>query len=303
MKKIAFLSLTALSLASVAYAATVASSTATLANSSTATSSSLILLPVASPVVAAPTAAPTPAAKTQSTFTIAQVASTKPAALPPLDLSDMRLWNWSGKWHASEWANGSSFTPWKFARVSKQKNGDTLFVLDSGGAPELKAQGGIGAASSGLWETEVTLPTMRDGLVVAPLWLYNDKTRDEVDFEFVGRNGLDISLHSYVGGLHMQKTVRLYKGTDFSRRKVRLGIALDQSSGLANLYVDSKLAVSINASEIGFFPKSPMKPIISMWPARSDWGNFVAWTGKWVPLPKSESLSMIVHGYGYKAFQ
>lgn len=301
MKKIAPFTLAMLSLASAAYAASVASSSATATNSSA--SSTLVLLPAGSPVVAAPTAAATTSAKTQSTFTIGQVESMKPAPLPPLDLSDMRLWNWSGKWHASEWANGSSLTPWKYARITKQKNGNTLFVLDASGAPELKAQGGIGAASSGLWEAEVTLPTMRDGLVVAPLWLYNDKTRDEVDFEFAGRNGLDISIHSYVGGLHMQRTVRLYKGTDFSKRKVRLGIALDQSSGLANLYVDSKLAVSIKASEIGFFPKSPMKPIISMWPARSDWGDFVAWTGKWVPLAKSESLSMIVHGYGYKAFQ
>jgi len=213
----------------------------------------------------------------------------------------MRLWNYAGKWHASEWASALSFTPWKFNRVTKLSSGDVRFVLDSAAAPELKAGTGIQSAMSGLWETEVTLPTMRDGLVVAPLWLYNNSTKDEVDFEFAGRKGLDVTVHKYVNGLHLSKTVRLFPGVDMSGQRKRFGIGVSQSEGKIRMFVDSKLVHTFDKKELGFFPTSQFRPLISMWPARSDWGNFVQWVGRWTPLKNGQQIVLLAHGYGYKA--
>lgn len=196
----------------------------------------------------------------------------------------MRLWNYAGKWHASEWASALSFTPWKFNRVTKLGNGDVRFLLDSAAAPELKAGTGIQSAMSGLWETEVTLPTLRDGLVVAPLWLYNNATKDEIDFEFAGRKGLDVTVHKYVNGLHLSKTVRLFAGVDMSGQRKRFGIEVSQPEGKIRMYVDSKLVHTFDKQALGYFPSSQFRPLISMWPARSDWKNFVQWVGKWTPL-------------------
>ena len=105
--------------------------------------------------------------------------------LPPLDLSDMALWNWSGTWHASNWDNAWSSIPYRYDHVQQDAAGNTYFVFDAKGAPELKAQNGHPYSTKAYYEVDVTLPQMRSGMVVAPLWLWHDKTRDEVDFEFV----------------------------------------------------------------------------------------------------------------------
>lgn len=273
-----------------AYAATSTSGT-------TATTTSAVVLP-------SPTASATPVAQpTSAAATLAGAGRTTAALakLPPLDLSDMRLWNYGGKWHASHWASALSFTPWKFDRVTKATNGNVRFTLNSTGAPELKAERGIVAARDGLWETEVTLPTMRDGLVIAPLWLYNNGTKDEIDFEFAGRKGLDVTVHKYVNGLHLSKTVRLFAGVDMSGQRKRFGIEVSQAQGTIRMYVDGALVYTFEKQKLGFFPTSEFRPLISMWPARSDWSNFVQWVGRWTPLKANQQIVLVAHGYGYTA--
>lgn len=272
-----------------------------------ANTASAVVLPTAlattTPVVQ-PTPTPTPTATATPTAIATQTAlATVPtlAKLPALDLSNMKLWNYAGNWHASEWANWMSLTPWKYSRVAKVANGDVRFTLDSTGAPELKAGTAIRAAKDGLWEADVTLPTLRDGLVVAPLWLYNNATKDEIDFEYAGRKGLDVTVHKYVNGLHLSKTQRLFAGVDMSGKRKRFGIRVSQSSGTIKMYLDGALVHTFDKSTLGYFPTSEFRPLISMWPARSDWGNFVQWVGKWTPLKSTEQVTMIAHGYGYTA--
>jgi hypothetical protein len=238
-------------------------------------------------VVAAPTPAPTPT----------PILST----LKPLNLTDMWLWNWGGRWMASEWGNGNSPLPWKYNHVNQPTAADTYFTLDTNGAPELQALGGTPAYSRGLWETEVTLPKLKDGLIVAPLWVYDPNSRDEVDFEFAGRKGLDVTMHSYPNGVHQQDTTRLFAGQDMSGQRKRFGIKIDESAGYVEMYVDGALIHRWNRSGMPYFISHPVKPWIEMWASNPKNAGFVSWAGKWPGIDTNEVLKMTVHGYGYTA--
>jgi hypothetical protein len=236
-----------------------------------------------------PTPSPTPAPTPTPTAT----------ALPPLDLSAMRLWNYAGLWHASEWDNANSAIPWRYNRVTQPVLGDTYFVLDGTGAPQLQGVDAMPAYSAGLWEAEATLPTLRDGVIVAPLWLYNSTTRDEVDFELAGRKGLDVTIHAWPNGVHKSQTVRYFAGTDFSGKRVRFGIRMDQASGFAEMYVNGALIHRWDRAKLGYFPASPVKPWLEMWAANPANTGFVQWAGQFTPFQTGESMKMTVHGYKY----
>lgn len=228
-----------------------------------------------------------------------QTAPAATTSLPPLDLSGMRLWNYNAKWHASEWANAGGPIPWKADHVKPQPNGDVHLILDSAGAPQLQAVKGMTGYTSGLWETEVTLPQMQDGLIVAPLWLYHSGSKDEIDFEFAGTKGLDVSMHAYPGGVHKQKTVRLFPGQDMSGQRKRFGIRLDLQQGFADMYVDGQMVHRFDRTELGFFVSNPLKPFIEMWATDPNNAGFVSWTGGWKGLQPGERKVMVVHGYAH----
>lgn len=257
-------------------------------------------------VVAGPSPTPSPTPTSSTTQVAAapkpittQVAAIQVVALKPLDLTDMRLWNWAGKWHASEWANANGPIPWRYNHITQPNRADTFFRLDAAGAPQLQALNGTTAYGSGLWETDVTLPKMRDGLIVAPLWIYDTTSRDEVDFEFAGRKGLDVTLHAALNGVMQSNTVRLFAGVDMSGQRKRFGIKMDQAAGYVEMYVDSKLVHRWDRSKMSYFVSKPLKPWIEMWPANPANTGFVQWAGKWTGFATGETLTMTVHGYGY----
>lgn len=221
------------------------------------------------------------------------------APLPPLDLAQMRLWNYAGKWMASEWDNGNSPYPWRYDHVKQPSGGDTDFTLDQNGAPELQAYEGTPSLAAGLWETDVTVPKLRDGLIVAPIFLYDHASRDEVDFEFVGRNGIDVTMHGYPNGVHQQSTVKLFAGQDLSGRRMRFGIKVDEAAGYVEMYVDGMKMQRWDRSKMSFFVSNPMRPNIEMWAAAPSNPGFVYWAGTWAGLAQGEKLTLTVHGYGY----
>jgi hypothetical protein len=220
-------------------------------------------------------------------------------SLPPLDLSDMLLWNYNGKWHPSEWANNFSYAPWRADHIRQKRNGSVDFLLDDIGTSELKSEAGIPTALRGTWEVEVTLPSLRDGMVTAPLWLYNQKLKEEIDFEFAGRRSLDVTIHAYPGGIHRTKTVPLFAGQDFSHCTLRLAIKADIPAGWAEMYVEGQMVKRFTRQELGYFPTGATRPIISLWSARDNHPGFVAWLGRWKPLPAGKQLVMTIHGYRY----
>lgn len=220
-------------------------------------------------------------------------------ALPPLDLSQMRLWDYSKPWLASQWSNALSPIPWRYDHIVVRSDGAVSFFLDATGAPELQAVNGTVAQTSGLWEVDATLPQLRDGLVVAPLWLYNPQTRDEIDFEFAGRKGLDVTMHAYPGGVHRKASYRLFAGQDLSGRHMRFGIALDPSRGRIAMLVDGTPLYTFDKVQAGFFVSSALKPLIEMWAANPNSTDLVNWVGQWSSLPTGTRLEMKVHGYRY----
>jgi hypothetical protein len=220
---------------------------------------------------------------------------TQLSALPPLDLSDMRLWNWQGRWHASEWDHAFSDVPWRFAKINQASNGDTFFNLDRNGAPELQAINQP-AQTRGLWEAEVTLPNEASGLAIAPLWLYNSSSKDEIDFEFVGTKGLQVNIHSYSTGKHVQAPVMLAGTSGWSGRRVRFGIRSDLDAGKIELMINGKIVHTyLRSTNPGAFPSTALKPFISMWPAKSGLSWAETWLGKWA----GEPATMVVHGYRF----
>ena len=219
--------------------------------------------------------------------------------LPPLDVSDMRLWNFDAAWHASQWQNNFSFTPWRSDHVTVEPNGDVALRLDRSGAPQLKSGNRIPMADKGTWEVEVTLPAMREGMVVAPLWLYNEERQEEIDFEFAGTKSLDLSLHGYPDGEHRQTAVSVFEGMDLSNCTAHFKIVADASAGWAALYVEDHLVHRFTEEEAGYFVTGKLRPIIEMWAARDDHRGFVQWLGQWQPLPNGEVLTMVVHGYRF----
>lgn len=228
---------------------------------------------------------------------LAQASAIAADVLPPLDLRDMRMWNWSGRWHASEWASHGTI-PYRYNRVAQDSSGLTRFTLDSAGAPQLQALNGTSANASGLWEVDVTLPTLKDGMIIAPLWIWDAASRDEIDFEFAGRKGLDLSLHSYPNGVHKQSTVRIY-GPDPSGKRMRFGIRVNQAAGTIEMLVDHKVVHKWDRSRMSYFVSKPLKPWIDLWPTNPADRNMVSWAGKWTGMKAGEKAVMIVHGYRY----
>ncbi|WP_375396531.1 family 16 glycosylhydrolase [uncultured Sphingomonas sp.] len=255
--------------------------------------------PVPTPVVVVPVApAPTPPAPVAPVVVAPPPAAPVLAKLAPLDLSDMWLWHWDGKWMGSEWDNGNSPIPWRYNHISQPNGGDTYLTLDAGGSPQLQALNGTPAYSRGLWEADVTVPKLRDGVVVAPLWLYDPASRDEIDFEFPGRGGIDVTMHAYVNGVHQQIATRLYDGQDLSGQRHRFGIKVDEAAGYVEMYIDGKLVKRWDRKDMTFFVSHPVKPLIEMWAGTS---YFSQWAGRFGGFGAGESMTMTVHGYGYTA--
>jgi hypothetical protein len=225
-------------------------------------------------------------------------AAGKGCGLPALSLAGMKLYNYSARWHASEWDNTGSKIPWRYNHV-KQAGDDVVFTLDESGAPQLQAVQGTPAETDGIWEADVTMPELREGVVVAPLWLYNQSTKDEIDFEFTGRRGLDVSMHAWPNGEHKYKTVRIFEGTDFSNRRLCLAIKSDLASGKIDMLLDGKVVYTWDKTKWDFFISNPMRPFLELWAADPANSGLVSWTGAFTGLKPGEAMTMTVHGYRF----
>lgn len=213
--------------------------------------------------------------------------------LPRLYLADMQPWNWNAMWHASEWANGDSTIPWKYGRVRQGFGGDTHFILNADGAPELKAQRGHPEWSNGMYEVDVTIPEMRPGLIAAPIWLYNDTTKESIAVQIVGKRHMQFTIHGISEGVAKSEEYRL--AGDYSGRRMRIAIRRHTDLGLIDIFIDGELAHSFN-EESPALPRSAMRPIISLY-AGDKHGWSKNWAGEWQPLMRGEKIDMTVHGY------
>ncbi|MGJ4892954.1 family 16 glycosylhydrolase [Bradyrhizobium sp. HKCCYLRH3099] len=218
--------------------------------------------------------------------------------LPALDVSDMSKFNYKARWHASEWANAGSTIAWKYDHV--QPSGGQIFLrLDADGAPQLQAVDGTAAQDDGLWEADVTLPELREGVIVAPLWIYDRDTKDEVDFEFAGRRGLDVSMHAWPGGQHRTTTIRLFAGTDFSHKRMCFGIRAKRAAGQVEMLINGAVVYTWDRSRMDFYISHPMRPFIEMWSVDPASPGMVTWAGRFQGFSAGEHMTMIVNGYRF----
>ncbi|XUU60688.1 hypothetical protein ACRAQ6_00010 [Erythrobacter sp. HA6-11] len=219
--------------------------------------------------------------------------------LPRIYLSDMQPWNWNGMWHASEWANGDSTIPWKYGRVRQAFGGDTHFVLNASGAPELKAQKGHPEWTQGMYQVEVTVPDMRPGLIATPIMLYNDRTEESIAIQIIGKRHLQITIQGAPEGLRKAEEFRL--PGDYSGRRMRIALRRHAELGLIDVFIDGEKVHGFN-EESPAFPRSAMRPIISMHAAdKHGWAK--QWAGSWQPLSSGERVRMTVHGYRATPFE
>lgn len=217
-----------------------------------------------------------------------------PEPLPDFSGYSLKLWDWTAPMAPSEWSEPKlGGYDWRSDHAVITDGVLNLSVSEraSGQVQTLAAKA---AAVSALWEVDVTLPQMRDGLIAAPLWTFNGSTFDEIDFEVVGRTGLQLTVWTAVGGRHTAVWSDKVIPGDLSGRRFRLGIAYEAGERI-RFFVDGRVVADITPenSPKGF-PTTPQKPYFDLWVAN---GLDPAWAGRWSPLSPGERLTMRIHGY------
>lgn len=203
------------------------------------------------------------------------------------------LWNWSAPWLASEWNSVLGIVPWKFDHVTTSGT-DVVLTMDQAGASQLQAQGATPAYAQGLWEADVTVPTLRSGVDVAAFYIYSNDTKDEVDFEFFGTLGLFATLHS---GGKASESIKLGEAADFNGRRARLGIKIDQSAGYIAMLIDGKEVHRFVHATTPVFPTTAMKPLFDLQPGTPAQDS---WLGHWNGFAsQADQMQLIIHGYRY----
>jgi hypothetical protein len=204
------------------------------------------------------------------------------------------LWNYGNPFFPSEWGEAKlGGYNWKAANAQIIDDELHLKVTE-------KASGQIQANDASLlgnarWEVDVTLPTMRPGLIAAPLWTYNKNTLDEIDFEVVGLNGLQLTIWTKVNGVHTAVWSKKVVNGDMSGQRRHLAIEYRPGTIIA-FYVDQKSVARVtpNDTQGGYFPSGTQKPFLDLWAAN---GLSPEWAGVWRPLSSDEEITMVVHGF------
>ena len=221
------------------------------------------------------------------------------ASPPPLQpLPDFRRvvltpWNWQAPMAPSQWAEAKlGGYDWRASHATVE-GGDLLLSVSERASGQVQTNAAA-LARTAFWEVDVTLPPMRDGLIAAPLWTFNASTFDEIDFEVVGRSGLQLTVWSAVGGKHTTVWSDVVLRGDLSNRRLRLGISYEAGRRI-RFFVDGVQVADITPEDAPLgFPDTPQKPYFDLWVAN---GLDPAWAGGWRPLAVGEKLSMRLHGY------
>lgn len=216
------------------------------------------------------------------------------APLPDFSRYSLKLWDWTAPMAPSEWSEPKlGGYDWR-ADHAVIANGVLNLSVSERASAQVQTLAAKSAATQALWEVDVTLPQMRDGLIAAPLWTFNGATFDEIDFEIVGRTGLQLTVWTAVDGRHTAVWSDTVIRGDLSGRRFRLGIAYEAGERI-RFFVDGRVVADITPEDSPQgFPTTPQKPYFDLWVAN---GLDPAWAGRWSPLAPGQRLTMRVHGY------
>lgn len=224
--------------------------------------------------------------------------SAKPALQPLPDWSKVKLqlWQYNNPFVPSQWNEPKLGSyGWKGENV-KIVNGELQLTVSEKASAQVIA-GGKSDSASARWEVDVTLPKMRPGLIAAPLWTFNDKAHEEIDFEIVGTRGLQLTVWASVNNQHKAVWVKWIKLGDLSGQRYRLGIEYEAGKRVG-FFIDGEEAAAVTPAETegGAFPSNPIKPYFDLWVGA---GGVMdpRWAGKWEPMAPTDKLVMTIHGY------
>lgn len=216
--------------------------------------------------------------------------------LPDWSKVKLQLWKYDNPFFPSQWSEPKlGGYDWKASNV-KIVDGELQLTVSEKASAEVIG-GGKSDSSSARWEVDVTLPTMRPGLIAAPLWTFNDKAHEEIDFEIVGTKGLQLTVWANVNNKHKSVWVKWVRLGDLSGKRYRLGIEYEAGKRVA-FFVDGEEAAVVTPADTagGAFPNKPMKPYFDLWVAAGDVMD-PRWAGKWEPMAPTDRLVMTIHGY------
>jgi len=222
----------------------------------------------------------------------------KPALGPLPDWSKVKLqlWKYENPFVPSQWNEPKlGGYGWKSENV-KIINGELQLTVSEKASAQV-ITGGKSDSPSARWEVDVTLPKMRPGLIAAPLWTFNDKAHEEIDFEIVGTRGLQLTVWASVNNQHKSVWVKWIELGDLSGKRYRLGIEYEAGKRVTFLINGKEAAVVTPAdTAAGAFPNKPMKPYFDLWVAA---GSVMdpRWAGQWEPMAPDDKLVMTIHGY------
>ncbi|TPK99782.1 glycosyl hydrolase family protein [Mesorhizobium sp. B2-4-12] len=216
--------------------------------------------------------------------------------LPDWSSVRLQLWKYSNPFVPSQWSEPKlGGYDWKAANVKIVDGSLQLTVSEKASAQVVS--GANSASSSAKWEVDVTLPSMKPGLIAAPLWIFNDKAHEEVDFEIVGTKGMQLTVWANVDNQHKTVWMKLIQSGDLSGKRYRLAMQYEAGKRVA-FFIDGKEVAVVTPADTpgGAFPNKPMQPYFDLWVAAGAVMD-PRWAGKWEPMAPSERLVMTLHGY------
>lgn len=199
---------------------------------------------------------------------------------------------------------------WEYAfeNLIPQPDGSMIARIDGTTMSALKWERELAAQRlAANYKLEATLPDIRPGMVVAPLWLFSEGAPDpneaahEWDFEFM-HDRLELNLHNGNGGFLLDAIHR-----DFSGHRVLLEIDrvpgavtmrlydLTDGFGFERTFTPDMIAARAsepNAPEGLRFPEAPMFPMMEFWVSNAE-----GWAGKAEDYGPGMRYDMILHGY------
>jgi len=193
-------------------------------------------------------------------------------------------------WEIANWSNGGIFNcTWRPSNI-KFENGFMKLILNNAGCPssckgmpyasgEYRTQ--RETFSYGYYEVRMKAAS-GEGLVAGTFFTYRGKygerSHDEIDFEFLGKNPRMVQLNFYTEGrgVHDEHKKDIFLNFDASQEFHNYGFKLAPNS--LTWYIDGRAVHTATAAPGEKLPYRPMKIMANFWPGSSQ-SDIVAWLG------------------------